>query len=76
MIEAKVPHEISKYLNPNQKYIKQLFSYLWQEKSTKIASYYTFELISEKFGKDCFYNINLGKDELDNSLNVDNLIDR
>ncbi|CAJ0842966.1 13690_t:CDS:2 [Entrophospora sp. SA101] len=68
----KVPQELRKYLEPGQKYVKQLFSYLWQEKSTKISSYYTFDLISEK---DLFYNVNLGKGELSDSLNVDSLID-
>jgi len=28
MIEAKTPQELPKYLDPGQKYVKQLFSYL------------------------------------------------
>lgn len=50
LIEVKRPSEIDKYTSTDEKNSKilQLFSYIWQAKTTKFASYYTFDPFGKK----------------------------
>ncbi|RHZ36790.1 HsdM family class I SAM-dependent methyltransferase [endosymbiont GvMRE of Glomus versiforme] len=71
-IEVKTSKEINNYLNVNGKQIRQLFTYIFQEKNIKIASYYSFDLTSKS---DCFYNVEVD-DNLKNALNPEDLFDK
>ncbi|VEU78141.1 N-6 DNA methylase [Mycoplasmopsis columbinasalis] len=68
--EVKNIVEISKYINlKHEKYTKQLFSYMFQDKSVKVGSYYTYNFSNHSHQ---FYNIFVN-DTLRNSLSVDDM---
>lgn len=57
MIEVKKNNQIDKYTSCNYPdETKQLLSYAFQDKGTKVASYYTYDFESDK---DDFYNISI-----------------
>lgn len=73
MFEVKTADEIKKYTNiNNEKRLKQVFSYAFQEKSTKIISFYAYDFINNN---DCFFNV-FTSEILKNSENVDDFFER
>ena len=72
MIEVKDLKELKKYADPNNKHIYQLFSYAFQEKNTKVMSYYSYDF---KNNTHHFKNIYLDT-LLTDALNVEDLFNR
>jgi type I restriction enzyme M protein len=73
MIEVKRFSEIKKFTNvKNEKKLKQVFSYGFQEKNTKIISFYAHDF---KNSKDYFYNI-YTDDILKQSQNAEDFFER
>jgi len=72
MIEVKTSREIKKFTENTKE--KQLFIYLFQEKSVKMGFYYTFDLKGEK-GDDFFYSV-LIDDILLKAQNSNDLFDK
>ncbi len=68
--EVKTRSEIDKYINLNNPtFTKQLFSYIFQQKTVKVGSYYSFDFDENKH---IFYNIKIDKG-LKNSFSLDDM---
>lgn len=71
-IEVKKSDELSKYLDSNNKKVRQLFSYLNQDRKAKFGSYYSFDF---KKNMNIFRSVNLDSGLFDNAKNEEEIFD-